>query len=376
MSATEPRAGLERVPFMDLDRHHRPLAPQLRGAFDRVLAEGGFVLGAEVGRFEEEFAAYCGVDHCVGVNSGTAALAIALSAAGVGPGDEVIVPAHTFIASGLAVVHAGATPVFCDVEESSGLIDPAAAAAAIGPATAAILAVHLYGQVCEMEALRRLADSHRLLLVEDAAQAHGARWDGRRTGSLGDVAGFSFYPSKNLGALGDGGAVCTDRPEIAAAARRLRNLGQERKGVHVGVGLNERLDGMQAAALRVKLPSLDDWNAARRSVAATYERALGDLCPLLAPDPRSECVYHLFPVRVENRDEVRAALDARAVDSGVHYWPALHRQPPLQRFARGAFPNADDWSERELSLPIFPELTASETLTVAEALREIVGVAV
>ncbi|HET6998078.1 MAG TPA: DegT/DnrJ/EryC1/StrS family aminotransferase [Solirubrobacterales bacterium] len=360
------------VPFMSLERHHQPLAGELRSAIDGVLDDGGFVLGPEVTRFEEEFAAYCGVEHCIGAGSGTAALTLALMAAGVGPGDEVIVPAHTFIASALAVVHAGAKPVFCDVEAGTGLIDVNSAAAAIGPATAAIVAVHLYGQVCDMDALDSLAARHGLLVVEDAAQAHGARWREARAGSLGTVAAFSFYPSKNLGALGDGGAICTDDEEIAARARRLGNLGQARKGVHLEAGMNERLDGIQAAVLRVKLGRLDGWNAERRILAATYRRALEDVCDLLAEDPRGECVYHLFPVRIDNRDAVREVLAERGIGSGVHYWPALHRQPPFtELLARRDFSliNAARWSEQELSLPLFPELSESEVLNVAESLH-------
>jgi dTDP-3-amino-3,4,6-trideoxy-alpha-D-glucose transaminase len=364
------------VPFMSLERHHRPIAGELRRAFDDVLDDGGFVLGAEVELFEQEFAAYCGVAHCIGVNSGTAALALALRAAGIGHGDEVIVPAHTFIATALAVEHAGATPVFCDVDLATGLIDPDAAAAAIGRGVAAIVAVHLYGQVCDMDALTALAARHGVLLFEDAAQAHGARWNGERAGSFGAAAGFSFYPSKNLGALGDGGAICTDDDEIAARARRLRNLGQESKGVHLELGMNERLDGIQAAALRVKLPLLDSWNAARRALAAVYAEALPDSCELLGTDPRGECVFHLYPVRIPERDAVRAQLSERGVGSGVHYWPAVHRQPPFAAAARSlSLPNAERWSEEELSLPIFPELSEQEALNVAESLQHAIEVA-
>jgi dTDP-3-amino-3,4,6-trideoxy-alpha-D-glucose transaminase len=359
------------VPFMSLTRHHQPLAAELHSAFEEVLYDGGFVLGVEVERFEREFAEYCGVEHCVGVGSGTAALTLSLLAAGVGPGDEVIVPAHTFIATGLAVLGAGATPVLCDVDRETGLIDPAAAAAAIGRRTAAIAAVHLYGQACDMDALETLAARHGLLIVEDAAQAHGATWRGRRAGSLGAIAGFSFYPSKNLGALGDGGAICTDDEGLAARARRLRNLGQERKGEHLEFGMNERLDGVQAAMLRVKLRRLDGWNAARRALAATYREALGDACASLGEDPRGECVYHLYPVLVPERDRVRALLSERGVGSGVHYWPALHRQPPFRELpgAGARLPNATRWSEAELSLPIFPELTEAEAQVAAETLR-------
>ena len=362
---------------MSLDRHHAPIAQQLRDAFDEVLADGGFVLGREVDAFEREFAAYCGVEHCVGVGSGTAALTLALLAAGVGPGDEVIVPAHTFIATALAVVHAGATPVLCDVDPDTGLLDVGSAAAALGERTAAIVPVHLYGQVCDMDAIGAFAERHRLAVVEDAAQAHGARWRGRRAGSLGAVAGFSFYPSKNLGALGDGGAICTDDAEIAARARRLRNLGQERKGVHLEAGMNERLDGIQAAILRVKLLHLDDWNAARREIAATYRGAIDLAARALAEDPRGECVYHLFPVRVQDRDAVRDRLAAAGVGTGVHYWPPLNRQPPFADLvgpAEVSLANAKAWSEEEISLPIFPELSEHEVLSVAESLNDAIEV--
>src|ERR1700750_2068223 len=220
------------VPFADLARQHEPLTEELHAVLDRVLASSGFVLGEEVERFEAEFARYCGVRRCVGVASGTAAVAIRLKAAGIGPGDEVILPAHTFIASALAVQHAGARAVCVDVERGSGLIDPEAVAAAIGPRTAAVLAVHLYGQACSMEPLRALADQHCLLLLEDAAQAHGATCDGEMVGSLGHAAAFSFYPSKNLGALGDGGAICTDDEGLAERARQLGDLGRDADGGH------------------------------------------------------------------------------------------------------------------------------------------------
>jgi dTDP-4-amino-4,6-dideoxygalactose transaminase len=377
MSGVEANPTSAPVPFMSLERHHRPIADELRGAFEGVLSDGGFVLGPEVAEFEREFAAFCGVRHCVGVGSGTAALTLALLASGVGRGDEVIVPAHTFIATALAVTHAGATPVFCDVDRDTGLIDVDSAAASIGPRAAAIVAVHLYGQVCDMDGVNSLAERHGLLVVEDAAQAHGARWRERRAGSLGTVAAFSFYPSKNLGALGDGGAICSDDGEIVARARRLRNLGQEEKGVHLESGMNERLDGVQAAMLRIKLRSLDDWNDARRVLAATYRGALGGVCRTLVEDPRGECVYHLFPVRIENRDEVRRLLAERGVGTGIHYWPPVHRQPPFSGLAGGIEPsliNASRWSEEELSLPIFPELTEAEVLSVAESLYDAIEV--
>lgn len=360
----------ETVPFVALGRQHAQLRQELEAAFDRLLGTSAFTLGEEVDRFEAEFAAYCNVRHCVGVSSGTAALALALRASGVGPGDEVIVPAHTFIASALGAVHAGATVVLCDVDERTGLIDPKAACAAIGPRTAAIVGVHLYGQMCDVEALRALADDHGLMLLEDAAQAHGARHRGRRAGSVGHAAAFSFYPSKNLGALGDGGAVCTNDDVLAARLRRLRNLGQRTKGDHVEIGFNERLDGLQAAVLRVKLPYLDAWNEARRVHAARYDQLLGSDVTLLGERPESPCIYHLMPARFPDRDRVAQALTAAGIETGVHYVPAMHQHAALLGCAvvHGETPvAAEAWAAEELSLPMHPDLRRSEIERVAEA---------
>jgi dTDP-4-amino-4,6-dideoxygalactose transaminase len=346
----------EAVPFVGLDRQHAALRGELSAAFERLLGSSGFILGAEVEGFEAEFAAYCGTRHCVGVASGTAALAIALEAAGIGAGDEVIVPAHTFIASALGVMQAGATPVLCDVDDGTGLIDVASAEAAVTPRTAAILPVHLYGQLCDMEAVSAFAARHGLAVIEDAAQAHGAAHAGRRAGSFGAAAAFSFYPSKNLGALGDGGAICTDDDRLAERA----------KGDHVVAAGNERLDGLQAAFLRVKLPHLDAWNDARRRIAAAYREGLGDAAVLLTD--RGSCVYHLFPVRASDRDALRERLAAKDIATGVHYAPALHEQPPLAGLAAGLdLPIAEAWAAEELSLPIFAELRAGEVARVVEA---------
>lgn len=357
------------VPFVDLGRGHRALAPDMTAAFRRVIDSSGFILGEEVERFEAEFAEYCGVRHCVGVASGTAALALALVAAGIGPGDEVIVPAHTYVASGLAVLHAGATPVFCDVEDGTGLIDAESAGAVITGRTAAIVAVHLYGQACDMTTLAGLADRHGLMLLEDAAQAHGATYRGRRAGSLGTAAGFSFYPSKNLGCLGDGGAVCTGDPGIAERVRQLRNLGQRDKGEHLRAGFNARLDGLQAAFLRVKLARLDAGNRARRSRADGYRDALPDSVRPLEVRADSPCIYHLFPVRVSDREAVAARMRRRGIGVGIHYSPPLHQQPPLAGHApQPGLTVAEAWAREELSLPMFAELEPSEVARVAEAL--------
>jgi dTDP-4-amino-4,6-dideoxygalactose transaminase len=361
------------VPFVALHRQHAALGHQLAAAFDRVMNDSTFILGEEVERFESEFAASCGVGECIGVASGTAALTVAMAAAGIGPGDEVIVPAHTYIASVLGVLHTGATPVFCDVEPGTGLIDPDSAAAVMTRRTAAIVAVHLYGQACEMDALCSLARRHGVLVVEDAAQAHGSTYRGRSAGALGTVAAFSFYPTKNLGALGDAGAVCTDDAEVARRARRLRNLGQRRKGEHIEVGFNARLDGMQAGFLRAKLPHLEMANRARRAHAAAYRDRLSGF-RLLEERDHTPSVNHLFPIRRRDRDAARAHLAARGIETGVHYTPAAHEHPAWEAVLsppRTELPVACAWAREELSLPMFAELRPAEVERVIEACTEL-----
>ena len=363
------------VPFVALERQHAALRRELESAFRRVVDADSFSLGAEVAAVESAFGDYCGVAHCTGVSSGTAALTLAMVAAGVRRGDEVIVPAHTFIASALGVVHAGAVPVFCDVDAGTGLIDPASAAAAIGPRTAAILAVHLYGQVCDMARLRRLADRHGLALLEDAAQAHGARHPAGRAGSLGDAAAFSFYPSKNLGALGDGGAVCTPDAAIADRVRCLRNLGQRRKGHHELLGYNARLDGLQAAFLTAKLPHLDRWNAARRRSAQAYRRALPPGMQVVIEGSETPSVHHLFPVRTDKREQVRRRLSERGIQTGVHYSPAVHRQPPFTdaEISRTGLEQAERWADEVISLPMHAELRTAEVDRVIDACHTVLA---
>lgn len=352
------------VPFVGLARQHEALGEELREAFERVVGSDGFILGPEVEAFEREFADYCAARECVGVASGTAALALALTAAGIGPGDEVVVPAHTFIASALGVLHAGATPVFCDVQRDTGLIDPRGIDAVLGPRTAAVIAVHLYGQACDMGAVNAVARRHGLFVLEDAAQAHGASCNGQPAGSLGDAAAFSFYPSKNLGALGDGGAVCTSDSALAERVRQLRDLGQRRKGEHVVIGYNARLDGLQAALLRVKLPHLEGWNAARRAHAARLREGLPPELAALGERAQTPCVYHLFPVRHAARDRLAELLRADGVSVGLHYTPAVPRHPALAGLPAGArpveLPQAEAWAGEELSLPMFAELKEAE----------------
>jgi dTDP-4-amino-4,6-dideoxygalactose transaminase len=284
-----------------------------------------------------------------------------IHAAGIEPGDEVIVPAHTFVASALSVLHAGAVPVCVEVDRGSGLIDPDAVQAAVGPRTAAILAVHLYGQACPMGALREIAQAHGLALLEDAAQAHGAMHLDERAGSLGTAAAFSFYPSKNLGALGDAGAICTDDERLAQTARRWRDLGRGADSIHAVPGYNERLDGLQAALLAVKLPHVDEWTRQRRAVAAEYATRLSGRLELLQESADTPCTYHLFPIRVDERDDLAAHLRRRGIATGVHYPTVVQDQPPFDNSETGeTTPIARDWAARELSIPIFPGMAESE----------------
>jgi dTDP-4-amino-4,6-dideoxygalactose transaminase len=363
------------VPFAALERTHAPLRDELREAFERVVSANAFILGGEVEAFEREFAATCGTEHCVGVASGTAALGLTLAAAGIGPGDEVVVPAHTFIATALAVVHVGATPVLCDVEPGTGLIDPASAEACLSERTAAIVAVHLYGQPCDMDALAALCERRGLFLLEDAAQAHGAVYRDRPAGSLGSAAAFSFYPGKNLGALGDGGAVTTGDATLAERVRRLRHLGQRRKGEHVVAGFNERLDGLQAALLRVKLPRLAAANEARRRHAARYDDLLPPTLTRLAEHGDRRGNYHLYPTRTPDPEHLARSLAAQGVQTGFHYTPALDEQPPIAAVARTPAPldAAAAWAREELSLPMFPELTEDEISHVVAACGNATG---
>ena len=362
------------IPFVDLAPMHGEISAEIDAAIAATVERGDFILGAEVERFEEDFARYCGAEHAVGLASGTVALQIATASLGIEPGAEVIVPAHTYIASALGPLHAGAVPVFCEVDEATGLIDPDAAAAAVTERTAAIVAVHLYGQVCDLEPLRELAASRGLKLIEDAAQAHGGSFAGRRAGSIGDAACFSFYPSKNLGAFGDAGMITTNDAAVADRARRWRNLGQLAKGDHEIPGMNERLNTLQAAILRVKLPRLDGWNEARREAASAYrEHLAGSGIPILPERDGAEDVYHLHPVLVADRDRVRAELADAGIGTGIHYTPAVHEQPPFASARPGRFPNAERWGREELSLPMFPGLDDARVETVATALRAAVG---
>jgi dTDP-4-amino-4,6-dideoxygalactose transaminase len=362
------------VPFVDLGRQYRSIKEEVDAALLEAVASTEYILGGEVALFEREFAAYCEASECVGVGSGTAALQLVLEALEVGAGDEVIAPANTFIATVLPVLRLGARPVLVDCDPRTATIDVEQAAAAITPRTKAVLAVHLYGHPADLEGLVRLCEEHELALVEDAAQAHGARFQGRRVGGFGRAAAFSFYPAKNLGAYGDGGAVTTNDAELADRLRVLRDLGQRQKYVHEVEGWNERLDTIQAAVLRVKLRRLDEWNEARRRHATAYADALADTSlGLPEPAPWAEHVWHLYVVRARNgRDELRARLADRGIATGLHYPRPLHLQPALEAlgYREGDFPVTERWSAELLSLPMFPELEADEIRTVARAIAE------
>lgn len=361
-----------KVPFVDLAAAHEEIAPELDAAVARVVASGRYLLGPELERFESEFAAYCGTEHCVGVASGLSAIELALRAAGIGPGDEVVVPAYTFIATWLAVSRTGALPVPADVLGSTYNLDPEAVRAAIGPRTAAIVPVHLRGEPADMEAIGALAGDHGLLVVEDAAQAHGATCRGRRVGGLGTAGAFSFYPSKNLGALGDGGAITTDDRELAEKARLLRNYGAKAKYDVELEGTNSRLAEVQAAALRVKLPRLDAWNGARARLAARYRAAFGgeERISMPAAEPGTESVWHLFVVNLAEREACARALLEQGVETGVHYPvpPHLSRVYAGAGWGPGSFPVAERLAATTLSLPMYPQLDAADCDLVAEAI--------
>lgn len=362
------------VPFMDLARQHDRMGTGLHDAFERVLAHGGFTLGPEVEAFEREFASYVGVAEGVGVATGTDALHLALRSLGIGAGDEVITAANTFAATAEAILMAGARPVFVDIDPTTHLMDLDAVEPAISVNTAAIIPVHLYGQCVDMTAVRSLADKYELAVIEDACQAHGASRNGIGVGAASDAACFSFYPSKNLGAIGDGGIVVTDRPEVAESVRLLRNHGEDASRLHTEPGYCARLHGLQSAFLREKLPYLDEWNRSRQQAAAAYDKALASL-PVVRPSAArgAEHVYHLYVVRVQDRDRVRAELAERGVQSGIHYAVPLHLEPAFAHlgFGAGDFPHAEKAASEILSLPMFPYLSDEEVFSVATALGEV-----
>lgn len=358
------------VPFIDLRRQYEAVAAEVDPAVRAVLAGGQYILGAEVQAFESEFAAFCGAAHGIGVASGTDALRLALEAARVGTGDEVILPAFTFVATAEVVTQLGAVPVFADIDATRLTLDPADVARRLTPRTKAIMPVHLYGRSADMAPLLVLAERHGLVVIEDAAQAVGAEYGGRRIGSLGHIGCFSFFPTKNLGAYGDGGFVTTSDGDLAERVRLLRHHGERQRYYHEAVGWCSRLDEIQAAALRVKLRHLEAWTVARRRHAAAYREAFAGL-PLGLPEERPDerAVYHLFTIRTDRRDELKKFLTDRGIATAVYYPMPLHRQPLYQAAAVAGLERSERASEEVLSLPIFPELTEAERAEVVAAVH-------
>lgn len=360
------------IPFLDLKSPYVELKDELDAAYQRVMNSGWYILGKEVEAFEAEFALYCGSPYCIGVGNGLDALHLILRAMDIGPGDEVIVPSNTYIATWLAVSYAGATPVPVEPDVTTFNIDPSRIEAAITLRTKAILAVHLYGQPADMDPITEIAGKYGLKVIEDAAQAHGACYKGRRAGSLGDAAGFSFYPGKNLGALGDGGAVTTHDPELAERIRTLRNYGSKVKYHNEEKGYNSRLDELQAALLRVKLKSLDEWNARRATLAALYRKELCGSGLVLPSVPEwADPAWHLFVVLSENRDAVQRCLSEAGVGTMIHYPVPPHLQPAYEelQFSAGSFPIAEETSGKLLSLPMGPHLSEEGVLCVCSSIR-------
>jgi dTDP-4-amino-4,6-dideoxygalactose transaminase len=359
------------IPFLDLRAGYLELKDELDGAYKRFMDSGWYILGEEVETFEKEFAEYCGTKHCIGVANGLDALRLMLEAYGIGPGDEVIVPSNTYIATWLAVSQVGASPIPVEPDPATCNIDPERIEAAITPRTAAVLPVHLYGQPADMDSIKAIADRHGLIVLEDAAQAHGARYKGCRVGALSHAAGFSFYPGKNLGAFGDAGAVTTNDPVIAGKLRTLRNYGSRQKYFNEIKGVNSRLDGLQAALLRVKLLKLDEWNERRRTIARAYMAGLQNVADLQLPfGPEwAESVWHLYTVRCTWRDDLQAHLNSNGVGTLVHYPVPPHRSEAYSTDREwGALPLAEKIANSTLSLPIGPHMDIAAVERVSQTI--------
>jgi dTDP-4-amino-4,6-dideoxygalactose transaminase len=364
------------IPFVDLKAQYLSIKDDVDAAIQGVLDSCQFTLGNEVAAFEQEFAAYCACEHGIGVNTGTSALHLAMLAAGIGPGDEVITVPFTFVATVSAIGYTGARPVFVDIDPRTYTMDPAAIEKAISPRTKAIVPVHLYGQPADMDPILDIARRHGLVVIEDACQAHGAEYKGRRAGSMGDMGCFSFYPGKNLGAYGEGGMVVTHDAGHARTIRMLRDWGAEKKYHHVLKGFNFRLEGIQGAVLRVKLRHLEQWTQARRTAAARYDALLGDTgiaTPHASENVRH--VYHLYVIRTGQRQAWQDALGAQGIQTGIHYPTPVHLLPAWADLGhrRGDFPHAEQAANEVLSLPMFPELTASQCEVVAHAVAALAG---
>lgn len=360
------------IPFLDLRAQYNQIKPEIDAAVARVLGSTHFVLGPEVTAFEERFADYCHAAHCRAVNSGTSALHLALLAANVGASDEVITVSMTFVATTAAILYSGATPVFVDVDPATWTMNPASIEAAITPRTKAILPVHLHGLMADMDPIVSIARRHGLVVIEDAAQAHGAEYKGRRAGSIGDIGCFSFYPGKNLGAFGEGGAVVTDQPELARRVSLLRDWGQQAKYDHVVAGYNYRMDGIQGAVLNVKMDHIECWTEARRSIAEQYNELLADV-PFARPRPPwySRHVYHVYALRLPQRNEALARLHDAGIGAGIHYPVPVHLQKAYAGlgYRPGDLPVTEMLANEFLSLPIYPELLPEQVAEVVSTLR-------
>lgn len=368
------------IPFVDLNAQYKQIRKEVIKKIDEISSRGDFILGEEVRLLEQEFAQYCGVQYGVGVASGTDALFLSLLAVGVKNGDEVITAPNSFIATAVAVTLTGARPVFVDVDPKTYNINPKLIAEKITPRTKAIIPVHLYGQPAPMDAINAIAKEHQLVIIEDAAQAHGVRYKGKKAGSLGDIACFSFYPAKNLGAYGDGGIVVTNNQGLADKIRLLRNYGQKVKNQHATFGLNSRLDNLQAAILRIKLKYLDKWNTQRRKNAELYRKFFNTkpaitktkvILPNL-PDKKQDHIYHIYAILTENREKLAERLKSNGIASGMHYYMPIHLQECYKYLGckKGDFPVAEEMSAKTISLPMYPELTAQQIKRVVAAVKE------
>ena len=370
------RATQMKVPFLNLKSEYAELRDEILPALDRICRDSAFVQGPEVEAFEKEFAEFCGTKHCVALSSGTAALHLGLLALGVQAGDEVITTPNTFLATAEAITYCGAQPVLVDIDPATANIDPNLIERAVTPRTRAIIPVHLYGRPADMDAIRSVAARHGLRVLEDAAQAHGARYRGARVGSLGDAAAFSFYPTKNLGAYGEGGALTTKDDLIAQFARAARSHGQTARYAHEFVGFNYRMQGFQGAVLRIKLRHLNAWTEKRRAIAREYRNILQHArIELPVDDPRDECVYHQFVIYVNNRCAVIAKLAEKEIETAIHYPTPVHLQPAYSSLGNpaGSYALTESACDRVLSLPLFPRMSEEQVRHVANSLLEIVG---
>ncbi|MBI1910806.1 MAG: DegT/DnrJ/EryC1/StrS family aminotransferase [Deltaproteobacteria bacterium] len=359
------------IPFIDLKRQLATIKDEVQEATARVMESGWFILGNEVEAFEKEFAAYCGVKHCIAVGSGTEALHLALAAFNISSGDEVMTAANSFIATALCISYTGGSPVFADIERGAYTISPSQIIKKITPKTKAIIPVHLYGMPAEMDQITQIASDYGLKVIEDACQAHGTKYKGVRVGSIGNVGCFSFYPGKNLGAYGDGGALVTNDDELAERLKLLRNYGQTRKYEHTFKGYNSRLDEIQAAVLRVKLKYLDKWNSRRSEIARLYSDLLHGVNMEL-PDEYENSSWHIYPVRTKERDRLQSFLTKNNITTLIHYPVPIHMQNAYKssRFFEGELPVTEEYAKELLSLPLFPEMTDGEVETVTNRIRD------